>query len=234
MIDFLLNSWRFFSWFVGDFIFYVLYQSKTIGLENIPKSEGALIAPNHASGIETVFLPYIILNRFSSRQLWCPAKEELFSFAPLGWLLRSFRSFPVKRMSRDLSSIDTISDLAREHLVLIFPEGTRSKDGKLGKGRSAVGKIIYDSKTTVVPAAVFNTRYFMSKNAWSPNLFLPLTVVFGKPLDMTRFLKMPPEKQTYKKIVEELMNAIASIQKEYAYLDKPPAGLIESSVTDGE
>lgn len=229
MIEYLINIWRFFSWFIGDILFTLFYPSKAIGLENIPKSGGALIASNHVSGMETVFIPYITQNRLSTRQLWSPAKEELFRFPPLSFLLKSFRSFPVKRHTSDLSFIDRITALASKHMVMIYPEGTRSKDGKLGKGRAAVGKIIYDSRTTVIPTAVFNTRYFMPKGAWSPTLFLPIRIVFGKPLDMSRFFGMPPEKETYRKIVEELMNAIATLQKEHADLDMPPKRFLESS-----
>lgn len=227
MVDFLLNLWRLLLFIPADTLYKIFYRARRIGYENIPKSGGVLIASNHVSNMETVLIPYMSIDRFSMRRFWHPGKEELFRFAPIKAFLWSCRAFPVKRGKHDYSAMKKIARLAENDMVMLFPEGTRSRNGKLGQGKPGVGKIIHDSKTTVIPTAVFNTQYCMPRNARSPNLFLPLTVVFGKPLNLQRYFDMPSGRETSKAIVDEVMRAIANLQKEYAYLNAPPANLLK-------
>jgi 1-acyl-sn-glycerol-3-phosphate acyltransferase len=115
--------------------------------------------------------------------------------------------------------MDRITELAKKHIVIIYPEGTRSTDGKLGKGKSAVGKIMLESGATVIPAAIFNTQYCLPKGEWKPRFFLPLAVVFGKPVDLAKYINLPPDKETAKEVVNEVMRSIAALQMEYSKLD---------------
>ncbi len=227
MIDLALNIFRCLVAFVEDIFFRVLYRTKAIGWENIPKSGGVLIASNHVSAMETQMLPYVTVDRFSSRRYWFPGKAELFKFPPAAWFFTLMRVIPVRRGGYDHSVMKRITELAKKDVVVLYPEGTRSKDGLLQKGRAAVGKIIYDSQATVVPTAVFNTRYCMNPGSRIPNFFLPLWVVYGKPLDLKRFFDKPYEKKVAKEIVAEVMSAIADIQKEYAHLDQPPKSFLK-------
>ena len=232
MIDLFLNILRCLVAFVEDIVFRGLYRTKAIGWENIPKSGGVLIASNHVSAMETQMLPYVTVDRFSSRRYWFPGKAELFKFPPAAWFFTLMRVIPVRRGGYDHAVMNKITELAKKDIVVLYPEGTRSKDGLLQKGRAAVGKIIYDSKTTVVPVAVFNTRYWMTPGAWFPNLFLPLRVVYGKPLELQKFFDKPYDKKVAKEIVAEVMSAIADIQKEYAHLDKPPQSFLKGKTDD--
>lgn len=232
MIDLALNIFRCLVAFSVDIVFRVFYRSKAIGRENIPKSGGVLIASNHVAAMETQMLPYMTVDRFSARRYWFPGKAELFKFPPAAWLFTLLRVIPVKRGGYDHAVMKRITELAAKDVVVLYPEGTRSKDGLLQKGRAAVGKIIYESKTTVVPTAVFNTRYCMTPGSWFPNLFLPLRVVYGKPLDLQRYFDKPYDKKVAKEIVAEVMRAIAAIQKEYAYLDKPPKGFLKEKTDE--
>ncbi|MFQ5432554.1 MAG: lysophospholipid acyltransferase family protein [Nitrospinota bacterium] len=232
MIDLALNVLRCLAAFAGDIFFNVIYRAKAIGRENIPKSGGVLIASNHVAAMETQMVPYLTVDRFSSRRYWFPGKAELFKFPPAAWLFKSLRVIPVRRGGFDHAVMKRIAELANNDVVIIYPEGTRSKDGRLHEGRAAVGKIIYDSRTTVVPVAVFNTRYCMTPGAWFPNLFLPLWAVYGKPLDLRKYFDRPYDKKLAKEIVAEVMAAIANLQKEYAYLDKPPKGFLKHKTDD--
>ncbi len=235
MKDRLLDLWRGFCMYGADFYWKVIYRASAIGLENVPLKGGVLICANHISNSEPMLVPYFIIDafgRFSSRRFWNPAKEELFNFTPFGWLLRSWRAFPVKRNARDLTSMSRIASLAATDMVMLYPEGTRSKTGALGPGKPAVGKIIYDSRATVVPTAVFNTRYCLPKGKLLPRLRLPLYVVYGKPLDLSRFYAMPPGKETSALIVDEVMAAIRSLLEEHQRLDLMYAeGLSQAQIT---
>jgi 1-acyl-sn-glycerol-3-phosphate acyltransferase len=222
MKDFFLNGFRLLAALVSDVFWHVFFTPKAVGSGNIPKKGGVIVACNHLSHFDPMFVGYHVLNsfgRFSSRQIWSPAKEELFQIPVLGFLIRMLRSFPIKRGKADLKSLGKITELAKEHLVIIYPEGTRSPDGTLGRGKSAIGKIVFDSRATVVPAAIFNTQYCLPKGSRKPRFFLPLSVVFGKPLNLSKYLQMPDCKETSKAITDEIMRAIAELQKEHAHLD---------------
>lgn len=212
--NFLLNLWRFFSLlFIWSF-FHLLNRTRALGLENIPRSGGVVIASNHRSGVDTLLIPLYGIRWLSSAQFWSPAKRELFDIPVIKWVLLSWRAFPVER-GRDMKVLKRIAALAREHTVMIFPEGTRSRDGRLLRGQAGVGKIVYEARPAVVPTLVVNTDRFLPKGARFPRFFLPYRVVFGRPLDLKGFYSMPDDRETYQKIVDEIMNAIQNLKNEY-------------------
>ncbi len=222
MGDLLKNLWRGLCMYGADLYWNVLYRARAIGVENVPKEGGVLICANHISNAETMLIPYFVIDafgRFSKRRFWSPGKEELFKLGPFSWLLRSWRAFPVKRNARDFTAMNRIAELSKTDAVMIYPEGTRSKTGELGRGKPGVGKIIHDSRTTVVPCAVFNTRYCLPRGSVIPRIRLPLYVVYGKPLDLSRFYAMPPSKETSTLIVNEVMAAIKALLEEHEALD---------------
>ncbi|MBI3793810.1 MAG: 1-acyl-sn-glycerol-3-phosphate acyltransferase [Nitrospinae bacterium] len=225
MKDFLLIGARLVSMVMMDVFWHLFFKPKGYGLENIPKKGGVLVTCNHLSNLDPMYVGYNVCNsfgRFSMRQIWNPAKEELFNIPVIGFCITLLRAFPVKRGKADVKSMEKITELARKNIVTVYPEGTRSPDGKLQKGKSAVGKIIHDSGATVVPAAVFNTQLCLPKGSTRPKFFVPISVVFGKPLDFSRYKGVENTKEISKAIIDEVMAAIANLQKEYAYLDASP------------
>jgi len=175
------------------------------GLENIPRAGGVLLASNHISGYETVFLPWAVMRRYPLQMVWAPAKEELFRNPFLGALFKSWGAFPVKR-GRDVRAGKTLNDLLKTEKVMLFPEGTRNRDGALGKGNRGVGKLIYDTRPTVVPTALSGL------NRWKfPGVAQPGAVVFGPPLDFTDLFAREDCKETHLLIVERVMDAIAAL-----------------------
>jgi 1-acyl-sn-glycerol-3-phosphate acyltransferase len=137
--------------------------------------------------------------------LWAPAKEELFE----NWLLRliytSWGAFPVRR-KRDVRAGRFLNDLLLDQKVMLFPEGTRHKDGKLGPGNRGVGKIIYDTKPAVIPTALIGL------NNWKfPGMKQHAMVSFGGPLDFSDLFQLTDCKETHLLIVERVMQAIADL-----------------------
>ena len=228
MTDLILNLWRFVVYFIVDIFYRVLFHSRGIGIENIPKKGGVLLASNHLSGWDVFLIPYWAVNRFSGRHVYSPAKEELFKFPPMAWALHSLRVFPVKRNTKDFRSMERIASYAKEHVVMIYPEGTRSKTGKLGKGKSGVGKIIWESKAAVVPTLVINTHYCTPKGKLLPNFFQKMYVVYGKPMEMAEYYAMENSKETSRLIVNRVMEEIAKLKEEYKHLEDPPKWLKEA------
>lgn len=183
------------------------------GIENLPRHGGVLIASNHISAYETIFIPWAVLRSYPLQMVWAPAKEELFQKRLTGWLYSSWGAFPVKR-GRDIRAGKMINDLLMSEKVMLFPEGTRHKDGVLGKGNRGVGKIIYDTRATVVPTAL------VGLNRWKfPGFGQEGAVVFGKPLDFSDLFEREDSKETHQLIVERVMAAIADLLRaEGAYV----------------
>jgi 1-acyl-sn-glycerol-3-phosphate acyltransferase len=200
--------WVTFSCYVIGFYASLLNRFIIKGGANIPSSGGVLLASNHISGYETVFLPWAVIHQHPLQMLWAPAKEELFERPFLRLIYSSWGAFPVRR-KRDVKAVGVLNDLLRDQKVMLFPEGTRHKDGRLGAGNRGVGKIIYDTRPTVVPTALIGL------NHWKfPGLGQPATVVFGAPLNFTDLYELPDCKETHILIVGRVMQAIAGLLKE--------------------
>jgi 1-acyl-sn-glycerol-3-phosphate acyltransferase len=135
--------------------------------------------------------------------LWAPAKEELFEKTFLRLIYTSWGAFPVRR-KRDVRAGRFLNDLLIDQKVMLFPEGTRHKDGKLGPGNRGVGKIIYDTRPTVIPTALTGL------NCWKfPGIRQDAAVNFGTALDFSDLYNLADCKETHLMIVDRVMQAIA-------------------------
>lgn len=146
----------------------LMYKIKFTGSENIPESGGYIIACNHQNALD----PAIICMGVK-RPVHFMAKQELFENALVGFLCRHCNSFPVKRGEGDMSAINYSARIIENGWPLgIFPEGTRSKDFKPGRGKSGVAFIAKMTGADILPAAIYTSDEFKKGT--------PLTVRFGK------------------------------------------------------
>jgi 1-acyl-sn-glycerol-3-phosphate acyltransferase len=99
----------------------------------------------------------------------------------------------------------------RTEQVMLFPEGTRSRDGRLGVGQRAVGKFIYTARPVVIPTAVWGTDRVLPPGHRWPRFRTPIGVRYGKPLDLQRYYELPDTKETAMAIIGEVMRAIATL-----------------------
>ncbi len=204
----LQRFWVTFSVYVVGFYASVLNRFISKGSSNIPQSGPVLLASNHISAYETIFLPWAVIRNHPFQMLWAPAKEELFAKPFQRIIYSSWGAFPVKR-KRDVKANRTLNDLLLDQKVMLFPEGTRHKDGRLGKGNRGVGKIIYDTRPVVIPTALIGL------NQWKfPGFGQRAIVVFGAPLDFKDLYELADCKETHNLIVERVMLAIACLLKE--------------------
>ncbi len=151
--------------------YYIFYNVSVEGRENLPKNCGFIIASNHRTYADP---PLVAVTSRCSKFAFV-AKEELFKNPLFGWLIRRLGAFPVSRGKGDMSVITNAVEKVEEgRILVIFPEGTRSKDGTLGKGKTGVALIAAKSKAMVVPTAIIfkGKLKFRSK----------VTVKFGKPI----------------------------------------------------
>lgn len=211
--SFLRRSWVTFSSYMVGFYASVLNRFVIKGADNIPASGGVLLAANHISAYETIFLPWAIVRHHPFQMVWAPAKEELFAKPLQRLIYSSWGAFPVRR-GRDVKANRVIENLLKDQKVMLFPEGTRHRDGRLGKGNRGVGKIIFETRPAIIPTAL------VGLNRWKfPGLGQSACVVFGKPLDVSDLYAMPNSKETHQLIVERVMDAIAEqLKQEGAYV----------------
>lgn len=206
-VSFLRRFWITFSAYVIGFYASAINRFTVSGDEEIPAAGGVLIASNHISAYDTIFLPWALIRRFPMQMVWAPAKEELFVKPLQRWLYSSWGAFPVRR-KRDVRAGRVINELLADQKVMLFPEGTRNRHGVLGKGNRGVGKIIYDTRPTVIPTAIIGL------NRWKfPGFGQQGQVVFGRPLDFSDLYLRENCKETHVLIVERIMTEIAELLK---------------------
>lgn len=213
-VSFIRRLWVTISSSVVRFYASFLNRFQVVGAENIPASGGVLLAANHISGYDTVFIPAAVLRNHPLQMTWAPAKEELFENPLIGGIYRSWGAFPVKR-GRDIRAGKHLGDLLQTQKVMLFPEGTRHKDGKLGAGNRGVGKLIYEHHPVVIPTALSGINHWKFLRFGQQG-----RINFGAPIDFSDLFELEDKKTTHVLIVERVMSAIA-------------AGLNESENKDG-
>ena len=203
-VPFIRRFWVTFSTAVVRFYASFLNRFQVVGAENIPTSGGVLIAANHISAYDTVFIPAAVVKKHPWQMVWAPAKEELFHNPLIGTIYRSWGAFPVKR-GRDVRAGKHLGTLLQTQKIMLFPEGTRHKDGKLGSGNRGVGKLIYEHHPVVIPTALSGI------NCWKfSRMGQQGRIRFGEPIDFSDLLELEDIKTTHLLIVERLMSAIAA------------------------
>jgi 1-acyl-sn-glycerol-3-phosphate acyltransferase len=134
--------------------FHIYFRMSRLGREHIPDEGPVIVASNHRS-----FLDPFVVATMARRPMYYVAKQELFSRPWQAWILNALGAFPVKRGAHDEDMVQTAKAiLARGDIVLIFPEGTRTRPGSLGKPKRGVGRLALETGAPVVPVAVIGTE----------------------------------------------------------------------------
>ena len=134
--------------------FHIYFRYQRIGREHIPKQGPVIIAANHRS-----FLDPFVIATMARRPMYYVAKSEIFEIPIVGRLVSALGGFPVKRGVGDQDMIETAEAiLARGDILLMFPEGTRTRPGSLGQPRRGIGRLALETGAPVVPVAVIGTE----------------------------------------------------------------------------
>lgn len=175
-------------------IFSPLYRIQVIGKENFPKEGGVLLCSNHISNIDPP-----VVGITCPRTVHFMAKEELFHVPVLKNILPNVNAFPVKRGMSDREAFRTaLKHLRNGNVVGLFPEGTRSKNGELGKGLAGAGFFALKGNAHVIPCAIIGP--------YKP--FRRLKVVYGKPLDVTPYRE---QKASAEEVTAVIMDEIRKL-----------------------
>jgi 1-acyl-sn-glycerol-3-phosphate acyltransferase len=193
-----------------------LYHPEVTGLEYVPASGPVIIAGNHVSFADEIFTPIA-----ARRQVFYFAKAEYFTSEgikgkAMGAIFREMGQVPVARTDTKsaAASIDVGVDLLREgHALGIYPEGTRSPDGRLYKFRTGVARLAARSGAPVVPVGLVGTREVQPPGSkrWHVS---PLAVHFGPPLDYSGRTGDERSAKALRAITEEVREAIQSLSRQ--------------------
>jgi len=200
-------------------VLHALGRPRVTGLEYIPASGPAILASNHLSFIDSMYLPLVV-----SRPVVFPAKAEYFAAkGPLGRVWAAYlRSTNQLEMDRsDANSAQATLEAAagilrRGDLFGFYPEGTRSPDGRLYRGRAGLGWLALNTGAPVIPVAMIGTRKMLPPGAPVPRP-TRIDIKIGKPLEFGHLVGDPPAKAR-RVIADEVMRAIADMSgQEYVH-----------------
>jgi 1-acyl-sn-glycerol-3-phosphate acyltransferase len=207
------------SYRIGWILFRALYATyfrwRVFGAENVPLTGGVILASNHAS-----YLDPPLVGAGLQRDINYLARDSLFRFPGVGALLRSWNSVPVDREGGGARGLKAILDrLLAGGAIILFPEGTRTKDGQLQPARSGIGLTVIKSTAPVVPVRVFGTFAAYGRHHKVPRP-CRVTVKYGKPMNFetlraeARRCDKARLKEIYQQVADEIMAAIARLEVE--------------------
>src|SRR5271154_750716 len=205
------------SYRIGWMFFRAMYATyfrwRVFGAENVPLSGGVILASNHAS-----FLDPPLVGCALKRDINYLARESLFRYPGIGALLRSWNSVPVDRGGGGAAGLrEILNRLHAGGAIILFPEGTRTLDGKLQPARSGIGLTVIKSDVPVIPVRTFGTFEAFGRNHKFPRP-RRVAVKYGEPM---RFEKLRAEakdcskarlKEIYQEVADEIMAAIAKLE----------------------
>ena len=216
-------------------IFRMMNRMKVTGLENIPTGhENVLYCLNHNSMLDnfafetTIYLPriffhpdYMPVNLADRKNFFGDPTSRKLKDRVLRVLGKHFfthlRAYPVDRKKGDLSQVDQWIELLKHNIVVVFPEGTRSRTGKIGEGKPGVGKLIYKARPIIIPVRMMGTEDVLGVGRIIPRFFQTVNIIVGKPLDLTEMIDQPlPETEDeemafYKRISDRVIQAIKDL-----------------------
>ena len=190
-----------------------IFRPWVTGADNIPKQGAVILASNHLSFVDSVFLPICI-----DRDMVFLAKSEYFTTKGIkGWATKWFMKgtgmLPIDRSGGKASeaSLNTgLRVLAEGRVLGIYPEGTRSPDGKLYRGRTGIARMVLESGVPVVPVAMIDTEKVMPIGAKWPKMRRP-GIIIGKPLDFSRFQGMEGDRFILRAVTDEIIYELAGL-----------------------
>ena len=191
----------------------ICFRGDVTGIEHLPQSGGFLVAANHLSHLD----PFIIGSRLP-RQVTFFARKTLWKPGFPAWWLNAVGVIPVDRDGgSDVTAIKRVLQaLANQKTIIMFPEGTRSPDGKFQTPKPGVGLFACRAQVPVVPARIFGSFEAFGKGDRIPRCGKPITVVFGRPLTPVSYDDPAAGKARYQIASERIMAEIAKLERPLA------------------
>jgi 1-acyl-sn-glycerol-3-phosphate acyltransferase len=214
----------------------LVFRPHAEGAENVPAEGPAILASNHLSYADWLFMPLTL-----ARRVTFVAKAEYFNGRGIkGWLQKSFFSgsgqVPIDRSSGSAAEGALVSakrTLSKGELFGIYPEGTRSHDGKLYRGKTGVARLALETGVPVIPVAVIGTDVVAPPGKKFGSFTRPV-VRFGKPLDFSRYEGLENDRYILRSITDEIMYEIMRLSdQEYVDMYATTAKALDKEAKKG-
>jgi 1-acyl-sn-glycerol-3-phosphate acyltransferase len=214
-------------------ILLAIYRIRVEGLENVPEQGAAIVAANHVSFLDSFFIPLVI----KRRKVTYLAKDDYFKSWKTAWFFRMAGQIPVDRSGGEKSeqALSTALGVLNDDMLLgIYPEGTRSPDGRLHRGRTGVARLALQAGVPVVPCGLIGTEVIMPKDAKFPRVFgrIELRVRFGRPIQTERYAGQEKDRMVLRSLTDEISYEIMQLSgQEYVdeYASRTPVEVVPES-----
>jgi 1-acyl-sn-glycerol-3-phosphate acyltransferase len=206
------------------------FHTRVEGAENIPAVEPVILAMNHLSFIDSILVPVAI-----ERPVYFLGKADYWDSWRTRWFFEGTGVVPVRRGgsgSGDAALSTGVEILGRGDLLGIYPEGTRSPDGRLYRGKTGPVRMALEAGVRIVPVAVIGTDRAMPTGTYVPNRS-PVTIRYGKPLDLSRFADRREDPFVLRSATDELMFEIMLLSGQ-EYVDEYAAKVKSGKVRLGD
>jgi 1-acyl-sn-glycerol-3-phosphate acyltransferase len=202
------------KWFVVGPVARLFWLPWARGRHLVPRSGGAILASNHISFSDSVFMPLAVRRRVTFL-----AKSEYFTGpgikgALMRWFMLGIGQVPIDRSggrASEAAILTGVQTLRDGELLGVYPEGTRSPDGRLYKGRTGTARMAIEAQVPVVPVAMINTYWIQPTGRLIPRLGRRIGVRFGEPIDTTRFAGQASDVAVLRQLTEEIMTALKDL-----------------------
>lgn len=195
----------------GQLLVRILFRVKVSGLHNIPRTGPFLVSSNHIS-----YLDPAVIGAFIPRQLHYLARESLFRVPLFGTLIRWCNSFPVRREQVSPATIRRALAVLRDgYGLLVFPEGTRSLDGKLQEGKVGAGMIAVNARVPVIPTLLVGTDRALPVHARWIRL-KKVAVHYGEPVQVEGVRSGESRREAYQRTSDLIMDHIREMANRYS------------------
>ena len=209
-----MNPVYYLGWCFFRLMYAVYFRWEVFNAERVPAKGGVILASNHAS-----FLDPPIIGSGLHRPMNYLARQSLFRYPGIDWLLRKWNSVPVDRDGGGAAGLRAILDrLLAGGAIILFPEGTRTKDGRLQPARSGIGLTVIKSEAVVIPVRTFGTFECYSRKLRF-HLPIRLAVKYGQPMKFealraeAKTCSKPRLKEIYQQVADEIMAEIARLER---------------------
>jgi 1-acyl-sn-glycerol-3-phosphate acyltransferase len=204
---------------VGYLFFNLVNRTVVRGRKNLPRAANTLLLSNHQSMIDSFLVgicAYYPLSFLKPSIIpWNPAAEENFFNNPIiAFLSDNWKCIPIKKGRKDVGAIYRMAEALRKSPMILFPEGTRSRNGVIGKPRAGAGLLILETQPTVIPVCIDGMDRILPIGSVIPRIFKKIYVFYGKPIDYSRYCNMEKTKEVAQSMMTEVMDSVRSLKAE--------------------
>ena len=195
----------------------LLFRVRVEGAEHVPPHGPAILASNHLSFSDSIFLPLVL-----RRRITFVAKAEYFDDRKTAWFFRAVGQIPIRRGGGSASqrALDSAMEVLQSGgLFGIYPEGTRSPDGRLYKGHTGVARLALQSGAPVLAVAMVGTREAQPIGQVVPKFFSPITIRISRPMRFDRYADRADDPRALRQITDEVMFELRALSGQ-DYVDR--------------